>query len=44
MALEKNSCSFKGRTDPNRAEVAARGRICECVNGEWFGVILVSGI
>jgi hypothetical protein len=44
MAREKSSCEFRGRTFPDGTDVAAKGRLCECVDGEWVQVILVSGI
>ncbi len=44
MTSKKSSCEFMGRAFPNGADIAARGRLCECVDGKWVPVVLASGI
>jgi len=44
MRSEKAGCDFTGRTFPNRIDIGAHGGLCECVDGKWVRIILVSGI
>ncbi|MGO9315489.1 MAG: hypothetical protein ACLQBD_05915 [Syntrophobacteraceae bacterium] len=44
MAHEKSSCEFRGRGFPDGVDIGARGGLCECVDGKWVPVVLVSGI
>jgi hypothetical protein len=44
MAREKSGCDFRGKAFPNGTDVAARGRLCECIDGKWVPVVLASGI
>jgi len=40
----KNECRMDGRCFRNGADIVARGRLLDCVNGKWEEVVLVSGI
>jgi hypothetical protein len=44
MMLQKSSCDFRNRNFPNGTDIAVRGGLCECVDGKWVPVVLVSGI
>jgi hypothetical protein len=44
MVNEKSSCEFRGRRFPDGTDIGARGRLCECIDGKWVPVVLVSGI
>ena len=44
MVNEKSSCEFRDRKFPDGTDIGAHGRLCECVDGKWVPVVLVSGI